>query len=135
MIAAAVVTGLLAGSAAAAPKPPASKAELARLADEGMVTSAVTTGEKMHCLSIWNALKAWVPEFGGLDLPSDFTVDLPQRVKAWEKVTRKAYKENGDGGFSQDLTARTAEVREKLDSNDLRWVASYGGSCRKLPKD
>lgn len=119
--------------AATAAKP--TPAELQALADRGSRSSAVTTGEKMQCLALWSALTPVVKAKGLQGLPESFGKDLPKRVKTWAKLTKAAYKKNGQAKeFDADLKAKTAEAAGKLNAGDLRWVADWGGSCLNTPK-
>ena len=122
----------LAAPALAAAK--ATPAELQALADRGKGTSAVTTGEKMQCLALWSALEPVVNEKGLQGLPPQFGEGLPKRLKAWVKLTKAAYRKNGQAkAFDTDLAAKKEEAAGKLKAGDLRWVADWGGSCLKPP--
>ena len=124
----------LAAPAWAASKP--TPAELQALAERGKQTSAVTTGEKMGCLALLAALAPVVKDKGLQGLPAEFGKDLPKRVKAWSKLTKAAYRKEGEAkAFDRELKAETEKAAARISGGDLSWVADLGGSCLKPPRD
>jgi hypothetical protein len=120
----------LEGRPAGKPAPKAPGTDLTPIVLRSRGLTAVTTGEHAMCWALYIAMSQAVPNYGRMGLPETFSPDaVAKRVKAWEKMTKAAYKKQGRSDWAGDVQQNLAEYRNAYDIGNLDLIADMAGVC------
>lgn len=122
------------GRPASKPAPKAPGTDLTAIVQRSKGNSAVTTGEHAMCWALYIAMADAIPNYGRMGLPESFSPEaVAARVKAWEKMTKAAYRKQGRDGWVADVNAALPEFRTAYDTGNLDLIADMAGICMTNP--
>jgi hypothetical protein len=120
----------LAGNPGAKPAPKAPGKDLTAIVARSKGLTAVTTGEHAMCWALYIAMSDAVPNYGRMGLPETFSPEaVAKRVKAWEKMTKAAYKKQGRSDWAGDVQQSLTEYRNAYDLGNLDLIDDMAGVC------
>jgi len=122
------------GRPASKPAPKAPGSDLTAIVERSRGNTAVTTGEHVMCWALYIAMSQAIPNYGRMGLPESFSPEaVTARAKAWEKMTKAAYKKDGRDGWVADVNAALPEYRGAYNVGNLDLIADMAGICMTDP--